>query len=383
MSQKLNGVVSFQMIFKERFTQAILSQGNGVLGIILSDSTKTDFIKKIYVDISQVKSEDWTDNNYRYLKDLAFKGTPRKVIVYRINEPKNLEEGYPDITHLNEVYRLLSEECDYFAYPGGKTEEQQALVEMVKKDRKIDIILNPLQKTIKFSTSATISPDSPYILLTNQWRKVNGTKYKAEEYALCLASIAAGLGMKGSMTYYKESWVEEIEYIEDINTAIGNGYLVTVPQTDGDNIIYRLERGINSMVTPTQTTGRTFTKIRLIAIMDQILKDIKYTYVHYYIGKKDNTYENKSLFCSAAYSFLLGFVKEGLLDSNYKNKMIIDVDGQKQWAFKNGKITEDEMLTMDEYKALRLNTKDQGFYKILELTPVDVMEDAIVEVEVI
>ena len=63
--------------------------------------------------------------------------------------------------------------------------------------------------------------------------------------------------------------------------------------------------------------------------------------------------------------------------------MVIDIDTQKKWAFENGKITEEEMLTMDEYRALRLNTKDQGFYRIKEFTPVDVMEDAIVEVEVI
>ncbi|MGL5901687.1 MAG: phage tail sheath C-terminal domain-containing protein [Cetobacterium sp.] len=383
MAQKLNGAVSFQMIFKELYTQAIISQGNGVLGIFLSDSTKTDFLKKSYVDISQVKAEDWTDKNYKYLKDLAFKGTPRKVVVYRIDEAESPEAGYLDMTHLNEVYRLASEECDYFAYPGGTTEEQQALVEMVKKDRKVDKILNPLQKTIKFSTAGVTAPDNPFILTTNQWRKVNETKYTAVEYALCLASIAAGLGISGSMTYYKEPWVEEAQFIEDINQAVGDGYLVTVPQTDGDNIIYRLERGVNSMTTPTETQGRTFTKVRLIAIMDQCLKDIKYTYVNYYIGKRDNHYENKALFCSAVNGYLLGFMKDGYLDSNYLNKMVIDIDTQKKWAFENGKISEDEMLTMNEYEALRLNTKDQGFYKIKEFTPVDVMEDAVVEVEVI
>ena len=66
MANKMNGAVSFLMIFKELYTQAIISQGSGVLGIFLVDDTSTEFEKKTYFNISDVSSDDWNEKNYKY-----------------------------------------------------------------------------------------------------------------------------------------------------------------------------------------------------------------------------------------------------------------------------------------------------------------------------
>ena len=377
----MNGAVSFLMIFKELYTQAIISQGSGVLGIILVDDTNTGFERKTYHNISDVSSDDWNEKNYKYLSDLAFKGVPKKVIVHRV-QPAEGGADFPDMTHLNKPYGYLSKVCDIVNYPGGKADEQDALIQMVKADRKIDKGMNPFQKPIKLFTGGTASPDSPYITNIKQKHTVNGTEYSPTEYSLCLAGCACGLGFEGSLTFFKQPWVEAVEEVEDINEAVGEGYLVTVADSDGDNVVYRTERGVNSFVTPTETMGRTFTKIRNIALMDQHLKDIQYTYKNYYIGIRDNDYENKMAFCGAVNAYLKMWITLGKLDSAYANSMKIDFEAQKTWAVANGKITEEQARDMDEYTALRLNTKDQGFYKILEYCPVDVMEDAQVIVEV-
>jgi hypothetical protein len=379
----MNGAISFLMVFKEKYTQAILSQGSGVLGIIISDSTKTDFTTKEYRKLTDVSSDDWKAGVYKYFEDLVFRGTPKKVIVYRIDEPADPETGYPDATHLKAPYDYLSKVTDYMVYPQGTETEQDALVGSVKNDRILDKVLNPFMKPIKLFTSTTTAPDSPYIINIKQKHTVNGTEYKASEYAVCLAGCACGIGLSGSLTYYKQSWVDAVEEVADIGEAVGDGYLVTVADTDGENLIYRTERGVNSFVTPTDNWGRTFSKIRLVEIMDQNLKDIQYTYKNYYIGKKKNTYANKISFCGAVNAYLKLFVKDGDLDGNYANKMDVDTEGNKSWALSNGKITEDEAAAMDEYNSRRINTKDQGFYLIKEYTPVDVMEDAEVYAEVI
>jgi hypothetical protein len=379
----MNGAISFLMVFKERYTQAILSQGNGVLGIIISDSTKTDFITKEYRKLTDVSSEDWSAEVYNYFKDLIFQGTPKKVIAYRIDVPADPEAGYPDTTHLTAPYNYLSTVADYLVYPQGIETEQDSLVGSVKNDRIVDKALNPFMKPIKLFTSTTTAPDSPYIINIKQKHTVNETEYSAAEYAACLAGCACGIGLSGSMTYYKQSWVDSVEEVADVGVAVGEGYLVTVADTDGDSIIYRTERGVNSFVTPTDDWGRTFSKIRLVEIMDQNLKDIQYTYKNYYIGKKKNTYANKMAFCGAVNAYLKLFVKSGNLDGNYANKMDVDMEGNQSWALANGKNTAEELEAMYEYTARRINTKDQGFYLIEEYTPVDVMEDAEVYAEVI
>lgn len=377
---KMNGAVTFAMIFKELYTQAILSQGSGVLGVFLVDNTKTDFERKTYYNISDVRSEDWNEKNYKYLADLAFKGVPKKVIAIRI-QPHD-SGAFPDMTHLNNPYDYASRTCDIATYPGGNPEEQNALVSMIKADRAINAELNPFQKCIKLFTGGATSPDSPHVINIKQKHTVNSTEYTAAEYALCLAGCTCGIGFEGSMTFYKQPWVESVEDAGDVNEAVGNGYLITVADSDGDNVIYRTERGINSFVTPSETMGRTFSKIRNIMLMDQHLKDIQYSYKNYYIGKKDNDYEGKMAFCGAVNAYLKSWITQGKLDSGYENSMKIDYEAQINWALANGKITEEEAKTMDEYTALRLNTKDQGFYTILDYCPVDVMEDAQVIVEV-
>ncbi len=382
MSQKMNGEVSFLMEFKERYTQAIIGQGGGVVGLILPSNKKTDFIVKNYYNISDVNSEDWNIEIYELLENLAFRGVPTKVVAYRIDEAP--EGGYPDMTHLAKAYKYLNTICNYISYPGGEEEEHGALVSMVKADRKIDKLLNPFQKPIKLVVATSISPDSPYIINLKQKHVVNGIEYTASQYTACMVGCIAGVGLaNGSMTYYKQPWVESVEESENVNADVGNGYLITVGDTDGEKLVYRTERGINSFVTPIEGMGRTFSKIRCVELMDIVLKDIQYTYKNYYIGKRKNKYANKMAFCGAVNAYLMMFVANGDLDSNYANKMDVDSTANKTWALANGKITQEESVKMEEYSARRLNTKDQGFYRIMEFTPVDVMEDAEVIVEVV
>ncbi|MGB6129620.1 MAG: hypothetical protein WBG30_12775 [Psychrilyobacter sp.] len=382
MAQKMNGQVSFLMEFKERYTQAIIGQGAGVVGLILPSKINTSFTTKKYYTLADVKAADWSPEIYKLFKELVFRGVPTKVIAYRIEEAP--DSGYVDMTHLSGPYKYLSKICDYIAYPGGKEDEHDALVGMVKKDRVIDKLINPFQKPIKLVVATSTSPDSPYIINLKQKHTVNEIEFTSSQYTGCIVGCIAGVGLaNGSMTYYKQPWVESVEESTDINADVGNGYLITVADTDGENLVYRTERGINSFITPIENMGRTFSKIRCIELMDINLKDIQYTYKNYYIGKRKNTYANKMAFAGAVNAYLKMFMTNGDLDTNYGNNMIVDSNANKTWALGNGKITEGEAAKMDDYRARRLNTKDKSFYRILEYTPVDVMEDAEVIVEVI
>lgn len=382
MAEKMNGQVSFLMEFKERYTQAIIGQGAGVVGLILPSNTNTSFIMKNYYSLADVKLEDWSPEVYKLFKELIFRGIPTKVIAYRIEEAP--DGGYPDMTHLSAPYKYISKVCDYIAYPGGKEDEHDALVGLVKKDRVIDKLINPFQKPIKLVVATSTAPNSPYIINLKQKHTVNKTEFSASQYAGCMVGCIAGVGLtNGSMTYYKQPWVESVEESTDINADVGNGYLITVADTDGENLVYRTERGVNSFITPIENMGRTFSKIRCIELMDINLKDIQYTYKNYYIGKRKNTYPNKMAFAGAVNAYLKMFMTNGDLDTNYGNNMIVDSNANKTWALANGKITEGEAAKMDDYTSRRLNTKDKSFYRILEYTPVDVMEDAEVIVEVI
>ena len=76
----MNGSPKFVLEIEEVAATAIARSEQGVVGVILFDSTQ-EKEKYKYSSSGDVLQSEWTSENYKLLKDLAFVGSPYKVIV--------------------------------------------------------------------------------------------------------------------------------------------------------------------------------------------------------------------------------------------------------------------------------------------------------------
>lgn len=366
----MNGLPSFSMIFIELAATAIARSARGIVGIIMKDDTDQSFNKKAYYSAADVKEVEWGEKNYKILKRLVFKGAPFKVLVYRLNE---------DATDLKPALEYFKRaEPNYMAYPGGTTLEHADLVSWLKSIRNEQSIR---KSTIKLITVDQDADHEAVIEMPSVQNRfvVEGETFNAFEYTACHAGCAAGVPLNSSLTYYKHPWIDDMDLIDEsagksVEDYIKEGKLVI--DYDGKN--YKVMRGVTSFVTPSDTKNRSFSKIRLMEIMDLNMKDIRETYDDYYLGKYQNFYGNKKLFMGAVNAYLGTFKEGGQLDPAHANKMDVDLAAHKTFLLEQGE-DEEYVNGLSEYQLRRVNTADKLFANIKDYKPTDVMEDCVIK----
>ena len=73
------GLPSFSMIFSGKAVSAIERSARGIVAMILTDGTEGGKDLNIYKKVDEVDFQNWTEQNYNYLK-LVFAGAPSTVI---------------------------------------------------------------------------------------------------------------------------------------------------------------------------------------------------------------------------------------------------------------------------------------------------------------
>ena len=114
----LNGKCKFQLEFIERAAVGVSKSVRGVLGVIMFDTTKEDFTKKEYYSAVEIDKADWTDENFKALKAMAFRGNPFKVVVY-----KATKENFKDV-----LKQIALEEPNYLVCPFTTGEDKPETV---------------------------------------------------------------------------------------------------------------------------------------------------------------------------------------------------------------------------------------------------------------
>lgn len=375
----LNGKCKFQLEFIERASVGISGTVRGVLGVILFDTTKSDFTKKEYYSAVEIKKEDWTDENYTALKAMAFRGNPFKVVCYKATKD-----------NINDVLKQIAlEEPNYLVCPFATGDDKPEtlvsnLESWINSIRNIETIkLGNNTSTIKLIVASSSKPDKPWIIDYDVRQTAHTIvdfekkAYTAQEYTLCIGSLCAGAPLNASITNMEQPWLKAFTTtVDNENTAIGEGKLLT----SFDGTRYVILRGVTSFTTPTDTKNRSFTKIRKIEIMDLHQKDIRNTFINSYRGKYQNIYSNKLLFLGAVNAYLATFQKAGQLDPANENRMKIDTEAVRNYiiskgTYKGKSITEEEAKKLTEYDLCRANTDDIVFAYIPDYKPTDVMED--------
>lgn len=326
---------------------------NGIVALILKDTTLVGKDSFVYTNFDQV-TDNWTDTNKKYI-EMAFKGKPRKIYVYKIGSTTPI---------LTDVLKNLNNRLwDYLAYPGAETGDITAISTWLKARRDTD------KKTYKAVLSANAGDHEGIINFTTDDIVVDNVKYATNAFTARIAGILAGIGTMASSTYYQ---LEEVTSIKDLaddtarNAAIDGGELILI--NDGEKV--KIARGVNSLVTTSTTKGPVFKKIRIVEIIDTIKDDITKTIVDNYIGKVLNIYDNRLILVGAINTYFSTLEKENVLDSNFNNICSTDTNAERKYLESLGIKTED----MDDATVSKQNMNDKVFLKA-NIKTVDAMED--------
>lgn len=350
------GLPEILIEFRTKGTTAIQRSSKGIVAMILKDDTGT-FDTKVYRSIDEVEQTDWTEKNKDYI-DKVFMGTPTKVIVERI--------GTNSTDYNAALARLKNKKWNYLTIPDIEESEVENIASWIKTQRRVN------KKTFKAVLPNIAADDEGIINFTTDRIEVDGKEYTTGQYTARLAGIFAGMPFDRSSTYYALSEVTNIKEHEDPDADIDEGKLILI--NDGEKI--KIARGVNSLTTTTATKGEDFKKIKIVDAIDLMRDDIRDTFEEHYVGKVNNTYDNKILFLAAVNAYFRELERDGILDPSYGNKAEIDVNAQRNYLAGKGYTTADgrTVENMTEQEIKEANTGSKVFAKA-NVKFVDTMED--------
>lgn len=333
------GLPSFSMIFSGKAVSAIERSARGIVAMILTDGTEGGKDLNIYKKVDEVDFQNWTEQNYNYLK-LVFAGAPSTVITIRRAENA---EGYNA-----ELKKLKDLKWNYLTIPGLGSTDTTTISAWIKQYRDDE------RKTFKAVLAHCKGDHEGIINLTteNISTTITGAKHTAAEYCARIAGVLAGLSLARSSTYYVLDDISEAETPDDPDDRINAGELVIV--FDGRK--YKIGRGVNSLVSFTTEKTEDVRFIKIVEGMDLYMDDIRETYEESYVGKIINDYDGKQMFVAAIGAYHKGLLGN-VLDKSYDNVVAIDIDAQRTYLESRGMDTSE----MDDIAVAKANTGTKVF----------------------
>lgn len=141
------------------------------------------------------------------------------------------------------------------------------------------------------------------ISVKNGVKLADGTIISSDKATVWVAGATAGAAMNESLTYtaYENAVDADIRYTNtQIEAALQNGEFVFTPNSGGVIV----EQDINSLTAYVQGKNKSFSKNRVIRVLDGIANDLKRLFESSYIGKIDNNADGRDLFRSEIVKYL-------------------------------------------------------------------------------
>lgn len=284
------GLPVINIVFEKKAATLINRSGRGVVVLILKDSTKAQVMTP-YRGIDEVLEDDWIDKNYEYIK-MAFDAEPDKVLCVRA---KMSEEN----VNIAESLALLNDiNADYLTSPEFKKADGDVIKSWLKKRRDAGKKVKVLLAGYDADYEAMINFGNESVSVLNDKDEV--VEYSAQEYCCRLAGVLASISLTQSSTYYELPEVVDATAFEDPDKEADEGKLIII--YDGD--AYKIGRGVTSLTTVSDNHPKDFKKIKVLEGADLIRYDIFSTFKENFVGKYNNTYDNKQNFIGAINQYL-------------------------------------------------------------------------------
>lgn len=349
---------SVNIIFQSKAIAAMQRGAVGVTAIVLKDLSVTAVTEYSLLDVTDIPTT-LSDTNQEYLTQ-AFEGTPKQVKAVVI--PSSDEDYTAALNYLETVKWNIG------AIPGIDSDDTSTVASWAKSMR------DSYNKKIMVVLPDQASDHEGVInFVVEDGGEVDGTvtvgedTYTASEYTARIAGLIAGLPLTVAPTFQVLTEVDDVPHLTrlEADTKIDAGKLI--PYHDGEKV--KIARGVTSLVTTTDTKGADWKKIKLVRILDMMYHDIKDTIEDVYIGKYQNSYENKLLLTAAINAYYETLELERVLDPG-KNLCEIDLPAQKVYLKSIG----EDVDNMSEQEIKEANTDDKVFL-VSTVRPLDAIED--------
>jgi hypothetical protein len=352
------GLPSVTITFQSLAIAAIERGTVGTLAVVLKDASASALTALTLNSITDIP-DTLSATNQKYLED-AFAGTPKEVKVVVLPAAA---EDYDDALEYLETIKW-----NIGCIPGIAAEDVAAVATWAKgmrdtKERKIMMVLpgnaGDHEGIINF-----VAEDGSDVAGNVS---VAEDDYTASQYSARVAGLIAGLPLTVAPTYQVLTEVTDVPHLTkaQADTKIDAGKLILYH--DGSKI--KIARGVTSLTTTTETKGADWKKIKLVRILDMIYHDIKDTIEDVYIGKYQNSYENKLLLIAAINAYFEVLEQERVLDPG-KNLCQINVPAQKTYLRSLG----EDVDNMTDQQIKEANTRDK-VYLVSDVRPLDAIED--------
>ena len=170
--------------------------------------------------------------------------------------------------------------------------------------------------------------------------------YTADEFCSRIAGFIAGTPFTQSITYGTLPEIVNCNTltVAEQDEAVNAGKLILM--NDGEKI--KIVRGVNTLVTTTAIKKESFKKIKIVNIMNLIYDDLTVEIRDQYIGKYNNTYDDKVVLATAVNQYFKNLAMQSVIsDGNCE----IDFTAQRAWLMSVGEdvtsMSEDEVLKAD------------------------------------
>ncbi len=323
--------------FKKLAETLVTRSERGIVAIIVRDNSnvKTSYS---FANETEIVKSHFTANNLAYLH-LAFLGSPSKVLVERIGTEDTLDEV---------LERLKIKKWNYLTMPDATGNETVTLSSFVIEQR------DTYHKTFKLVAANAPANHEGVINFTTAEIKVDTKTYSTEGFCPRIAGVLAGMPVNRSATYFVLPEVDSIEESQTPDADIDNGQLILI--NDGTKI--KIARGVNSLTTTSDTKSDDFKKIKIIEAVDMIRDDIRTTFEDDFVGKVENSYDNKIVFLAAVNKYFRDLASQGVLYDQFDNKAEIDIEGNRDWLSQHKDVS-----GWDDEKIKTANTGTNVFVK--------------------
>lgn len=378
MSEKLT-MPTLTILFQQRAQTAIARSQKGVAALILRDALTAGQAWSL-TSTGQIPEKLGKENQNAVRR--VFKGgvnPPRKVLVYCLGAEDTLEaetdvqaEGSEDAaaepkpgSGAAALKWLGTQKFDYLAGPADLSEAEAAVIkEWIIKKREDDHVI------FKAVLPGCAANNEGVVNFTASGIQVEGDVFDAASYCGRVAGLIAGTPMKQSVTYAALPEVEDTTRLSALeeDEAVGRGELILTH--DGEKV--KFGRGVNSLTT---TTGRSevWRKIKIVELLDLLQWDLRLAIQDNYIGKFQNSYDNKLLLITAVKLYLQALAKDQLIEADFSCD--IDVEEQDAYLQSVGVATAE----MTEQQIREANTGTYVFLAI-DIKPIDAIEDVKIKI---
>lgn len=350
------GLPEIMVTFSHKAKTFIRRSSRGMVLLILKDETQVQPMTP-YESLDDIVADDWSPKNYDYLK-MVMLGEPSVVVAVRAVQ----QDG---ATNIQETIKLFKQwNFDWLAYPECTPDEATAIVSYIKKSRKD-------QKKVK-AVLANVEADSEGIVnlaatdISVVWDGTTMARsYTTAEYTARIAGILAGLPLTRSSTYYVLDEIVDIGEIVKPDEEIDAGKLIII--YDGEK--YKIGRGVTSLTTISDECPEDFKKIKIVEGADMIRTDIRTTFEDDFVGKVNNTYDNKQVFCGAVNEYFADLVGT-VLNGSHENYIEVD-------AAANEKYLHDRNVDTSTMTVQAIKEANTGSYLFAtgQVAMLDAMED--------